>query len=155
MEGSPESFKVSSEAILGVIPVTAQLDIGSERLKLFLTNNRLIVAHLGKRGTAALATASWFGKLSAAIEDLFKGGRESRKTRRIEESSPKEILEADKDNFDIGYQDIVNVELDGSLPVVSITVLSKEARLRFRSAMDFDSIVELFRETLGNKLTIR
>ncbi len=105
----------SSEAVLGKIPVIARLALGAEHLSLSLTSSRIVVAHVGKRGAGAVATISFFGRLSEALEDLFKRGRESVRQRRTEALSPEGILAAGKDNFSIGYDEIRSCPLDMSL----------------------------------------
>lgn len=145
----------SSEAILGQIPVRTQLKLGTERLRLFVTDHRLILAHVGKRGATALATTSLLGRLSGALEDLLKGGQESLKKRKIEASSPQEILDADKDNFYLAYSEIVEVALDELPGAVSIQILAKNDKLQFVTSMNFESVLAILRENFGDRLTIR
>lgn len=150
----PSVSAFSSEAILGQIPVRAQLKLGTERLRLFVTDHRLILAHVGKRGAAALATTSLLGRLSGALEDLLKGGRESLKKRKIEASSPQEILEADKDNFPIGYNDIVRLELHPANDLVRITIFTKEEKLEFVTLTDFEKLLGLFTGVIRGKVSV-
>ncbi len=143
----------AAEAILSEIKVVARLRLGSERLKLFLTTDRIIVAHLGKRGTAALATIGLFGRLSGAIEDLFKSGRESMGKRKLASLTPEEILEQDRDNFAIPYDDIVRVEVDEMLSSTALTILTKSEKLEFFTKLGSDDVARSFRELLGTKLS--
>ena len=59
--GEPDS---SPEIVLGDISATARLDLGSERVRLFATNTRLIVTHIGK-------TFCGDGSLSVSIGQAF------------------------------------------------------------------------------------
>src|SRR5207249_10669253 len=102
-----------SEMVLGEIPVTAKLSVGSERLRLFFTQKRIIPAHIGKRGVGSPALASFFGRLSGSLEDLFKSGKESVAKRGLKGASLDQILALDKDNFSINYDDVVTVEVSG------------------------------------------
>src|SRR2546426_8120926 len=91
------------ERVLGEISAFARLAIGSERLRFFFTNRRIIVAPLGKRG-AGLGF-SFLGKIGSRLEDLFKGGREASTKRRLEPLGPAEILAPTKENCPPGYRD--------------------------------------------------
>ncbi len=141
-----------SEKILGEIPVISRLSLGSERLTLFPTTTRIIVAHVGKRGTGAPAMASFFGRLSGGIEDLFRSGKESLGKRRMESLTPKEILGLDKDNFAIGYEEIVRVEVEETLALASLTILTKDEKYKFSTRAGFERVVGLLEGILGPKL---
>ena len=144
----------SSEAIIGEIPVVTRLAMGSERLRLFLTSGRLILAHVGKRGAGALAMTAFLGKLSGLLEDLFKRSRESLKTRKVDSSSPDRILGFDKDNFYINYSEIISVKLEPLPQGAFIEVLSKNDKLEFWTSMEFEPVTALFRDVLGEKVRI-
>ncbi len=143
----------SSEALLGEIPVFLRLAMGAERLSLFLTSTRIIVAHVGKRGTGAAATASIFGKLGGALEDLLKGGRESVHRRRTAMTSPEAILAADRDNFAIKYEEIVSVDVIQGFRSTGIIMVTRDDKLLFSTGRDFETVVGLFGQNLGSKLT--
>jgi hypothetical protein len=142
-----------SESLLGEIPVFMRLSMGAERLSLFLTSSRILVAHVGKRGTGAAATASIFGKLGGGLEDLFKGGRESVHRRRATLNSPESILAADKDNFSISYEEVVSVDVVEGFRSTGITLVTRDDKLQFSSGRDFDTVVGLLGRNLGPKLT--
>src|SRR2546422_5407376 len=80
------------EFVMGDIQVLAGLKMGSERLRLFFTPTRILVAHIGKRGVGSQAMGSFFGWLSGAIEDIFRSGKESFTKRESKMSTPKDIL---------------------------------------------------------------
>ena len=127
--------------------------MGAERLSLFLTNTRIIVAHVGKRGTGAAATASIFGKLGGAMEDLLKGGRESVHRRRTSMTTPEGILAADKDNFPIQYDEVVSVDVIQGFRSTGITLVTRDDKFLLSTGRDFDTVVGLFSQNLASKLT--
>src|SRR5207237_8507936 len=77
----------SSEHVLGSIQVTANIRAGSEVLKLFFTETRIIVAHVGKRGMGSLPATSIIGKWGAGFEGLLRSPSESRKKRKMEQGA--------------------------------------------------------------------
>lgn len=153
MRSDGPGLSSSKEKIVGEIPVIARLSIGAEQLRIFLTDFRLIVAHIGKRGTATLATTSLLGRLADAFEELFKGGAETFKRRRAGSPIPEGILGADKDNFFIPYDDVVRVELDPSPSRLNIMILTKDEKLSFVTPMAFDSVFGLLRGRLGERVS--
>jgi hypothetical protein len=139
---------------LGEVPVTARLSIGSERLRLFFTETRIIVAHLGKRGVASPALASFFGRLGGAVEDLFKSGRESVSKRGLGRGSPEEILAADRGNFSIDYADVVRADVSLFGPLSSLDLVTKDDKLRFTTRASPAMFLELLRKALGAKVRV-
>jgi hypothetical protein len=97
----------ASEKVLGELYATTKLAHGYERLRVVFTAQRIVIAHLGKRGISAAATTSFFGGAGPGVEDLLLSGRERAKRRS---NSPKEILDMDKDNFGISYDEIVSLD---------------------------------------------
>src|SRR5437867_6458557 len=130
-----------SESITGEIPVVAQLAIGIERLILFVTETRLIVAHVGKRGAGALATSALFGRLGGGFEDVLKSGGESRTKQALEHLTPERILAANKDNFQMRYAEIVNVRAVEMTFTREVTVLTRDEKFDFRTNLTMDSLV--------------
>ncbi len=142
------------EVLLGELPVVTKLSIGSELLKLYVTSTRIIVAHVGKRGVGAMASASIIGGIGAALEDLFKGGKESLSKRHKRGLTPSELLSADKDNFQLSFSDVVRIELDHSLRGTWITVLTKDDKFQFSARMDPETVSGLFRRAVGEKVEV-
>ena len=136
------------------IPVTAPLRMGSERLVLHMTNNGIIVSHLGKRGVAGLAALPLLGKLGMAMEDIVKKKREDSRTRGLR-STPREILTADKENFYIPFSEIVQVELEEFPRAARIQVLTDKDKLEFLTLTSFERLKEQFEGVLGTKVTVR
>lgn len=146
---------MESEKIVGMIPVLTRLAFGSERLNLYVTERRIIIAHIGKRGAGAVAGTTLLGRLSSAFEDLLKTGKESRGKRKLESSHPSDILRADKDNFAISYEDIVQVDVNQDPRLVVITIISKDLKLEFMTRNSFENVVNVLSERLGSKLIAR
>ncbi len=143
---------LTEEEIIGEIPVLARLSIGSEKLRLFATTSRMIVAHVGKRGVGVLATTSFFGRLSGAMEDLFKSGREFKGNKELGNLEPEGILAANKDNFFITYSEVVSVEVAETSGLTRVTVLTREDKFKFSTVWSADKVVRLLRKPLGGKV---
>ena len=143
-----------SEKIHGVIPVITHLQIGIEQLVLFITDNRILVAHLGKRGAGAYASSALFGRLSGGFEDVVKSGIESRAKRELPSLNPQRILSANKDNFHLGYQEIVSVRIVETPFSNEMTMLTVDDKFDFRTNHPIDGIVDLLGAPLGQKLSV-
>lgn len=143
-----------SETLVGEIPVLTHLALGVERLILFVTNSRIIVAHLGKRGAGAYATSALFGRLSGGFEDVVKSGGESWGKRALQKSTPGKILAANKDNFHLRFGEIVSVRVVEAISAREMTVLTRESKFEFQTDYPFDSIVGLLQTPLGSKLIV-
>ncbi len=142
-----------SEEVSGVIPALVKLALGSERLNLYVTNQRIIVAHVGKRGAGAAAASTLLGRLSGAFEDLFKSGKESLGRQKLKRLSPNEILASDKENFAIGYADVVTVQITHIPGLTTMTMLTKDDKFEFYTQFKFDIVVASLVGTLGDKVT--
>jgi hypothetical protein len=143
------------EVVLGEIPVVYRLEMGSERLILFPTNTRIIVARVGKRGAGAMAGAGLLGRLSGALEDLFKGGRESLSKRGLGSLSPEKILVSDRNNFSISYSEVVSVEILRNPFTTSIMLLTHSEKLEFSTRMSVDRVVTILGKNLGSRLAVK
>ncbi len=129
--------------------------LGSERLRLLFTDTRLIVDHAGKRGAGAVAGTSILGRLSGALEDLFRSGGESARRRGIRNMSPGQVLRSHRDNFAIKYSEVVGVTVAQTLTVHGITILTRDDKFEFTTQARFNDVVELFTKTLSEKLSVR
>jgi len=145
----------ASEALMGELPVNTRLMLGSERLRLLFTNTRLGVDHAAKRGAGAVAGTSILGRLSGAIEDLFKSGGESARRRSIRNLSPDQVLRSHRDNFAINYDEVVSVTLAQTLTLHGITILTKDEKFEFSTRARFNDVVELFSKGLNVKMSVR
>jgi hypothetical protein len=147
-------MSVQDEVILGEIPAVARLTVGSERLTLYFTNKRIILAHLSKRGVGAPAMGSFFGWISGAVEDLFRGGKESVSKRSLKVSTPDEIVAADKDNFFIRYEEVINVNVELADPLDGFTILTRNEKLVLTTRARRQVLLDLLRKVLDSKVTI-
>ncbi len=141
--------------LVGELRVNTRLMLGSERLRLLFTDTRLIVDHAGKRGAGAVAGTSILGRLSGALEDLFKSGGESARRRGIRNMSPGQVLRSHRDNFAIKYSEVVGVTVAQTLTVHGITILTRDDKFEFTTQARFNDVVELFTKTLSEKLSVR
>ena len=144
-----------SEELFGELEVSSTLRLGSENLRLLFTNRRLIVDHVGKRGRGAVVGTSILGKISGTFEDLFQSGKESASRRRIERMSPAQVLRARRDNFAIGFDEVVSVLLEQTVERNLIMILTRDDKFEFLTRTRFDAILGLFERTLGAKTTAR
>jgi len=144
----------SPETIMGKIPVSARLTVGSELLTLFFTSNRIIAARVGKRGLGEQAP-SLLGKLAATFEDLFKGGKESVAKRGLKSITPDEILASGKENFAMLYEDVVSVEVEQTFDLTKMIMLTKEDKFEFSTKSEFEKVLGLLERTLSSKLSVR
>ena len=144
----------SAERILGEIAVVTKLALGSERMSLFVTDSRILVAHVGKRGAGAAVSVNLLGRLSGALEDLFKSGKESAGKRRMKSAGVKEILAADKDNFSIKFEEIVNVTLTQGARLTGLTILTQSDKFEFSTPLPIVIVTKMFTPSLGPKLSL-
>lgn len=143
-----------SENVIGHIPVVARLAIGIERLVLFVTEARIIVAHLGKRGAGAYMSSAVFGLMSGGVEDVVKSGKEFRSKRALPNLTPQRILSANKENFQMGYGEIVSLRVVETLYSVEMSLLTRDDKFDFKTSLSVDRIIELLRTPLGSRLSV-
>ena len=143
-----------SENVIGHIPVVARLAIGIERLVLFVTEARIIVAHLGKRGAGAYMSSAVFGLMSGGVEDVVKSGKEFRSKRALPNLTPQRILSTNKDNFTLGYGEIVSLRVVETLYSVEMSLLTRDDKFDFKTSLSVDRIIELLRTPLGSRLSV-
>lgn len=142
------------EDIVGEIPVTMRLSVGSERLSLFLTNSRIIVARVGKRAVGSQASFPLFAVLSAPFESLFKWRRESSKKKAAASLSPEGILAADKENFPIPYDQVVSLEVEKTIYTTKILLLTTQDKMSFTTPLAFEKVIGLLRGRVGDSKLI-
>jgi hypothetical protein len=146
----------SSEIVVGEIPVSMRLNVGSEKLSLVLTESRMIVARVGKRGAGSTASLPLWAVLSGGIEGLFKWRKESAKKKATSSLTPEGILAADKDNFHVPLDHIVSVELTSTeTGRTGIMILTRDDKFTFSTGVSFDKVSGLFRERVGARLLIK
>jgi hypothetical protein len=135
------------ETILNELRATAVLDMGSERLRLFFTPTRIIVAHGGKYGTPTV-TGSFLGGLSGGLESLFRRGGKSPQQGGKRAPSPGEILALDKDNFAISYNEVVAVVVTETLGRTGLKILTKGDKFQFLTGMNWNRLMEMLSGTV-------
>lgn len=147
------------EHVLGSINAQAEITAGVESLKIFFTETRMILAHVGKRGLGSATGVTLLGRLGAGFEGLLRGPSESRRKRKTEMGAqgtdPQEILRIDKNNFGIGYDEIVRVSLERTPYSVEIMVLTRDDKFRFSTREDSAKVLKLFQEPLSTKIEIK
>jgi hypothetical protein len=145
----------SAEVWMGELAVNSGLRMGSERLRLLFTNSRLLVDHIGKRGAGAAAGTNILGQLSSALEDLFKSGRESAARKDVRSLTPDRVLIMHRDNFAVDYKEVVGVTVVQTVTLTRITILTGGDKFEFSSRARFENIVQQFKNTLRDKLTVQ
>ena len=145
----------SPEALSGEFVVFTRLAFGTESLRLLFTDTRIIVDRMGKRGAGGIPGTAILGKLSSALEDIFKSGRESGSKRASRMMSPGQILASHKENFAIDYNEVVSVTVEQTPTLPGIILVTTNQKYVLSSRARFDHIVSLFREKLGDKLIVR
>ncbi len=99
--------------------------------------------------------ATLLGRLSGAFEDLVKSGKESVKRRKSDPVNPIDILAMDKDNFAIGYDEVISVSLDGTGEPVSITLVTRDGKFLLSTTLALEKLVEILGRDLSDRLTVR
>ncbi|HEX4920369.1 MAG TPA: hypothetical protein VFV92_06470 [Candidatus Bathyarchaeia archaeon] len=148
-----------SEHVLGSINVQAEITAGVESLKIFFTETRMILAHVSKRGLGSATGVTLLGRLGSGFEGLLRGPSESRRKKKTERGSqgmdPQEILNIDKNNFEISYDEVVQVLLERTPYSVEIMMLTRDDKFRFSTREDSAKVLKLFQEPLTTKIEIR
>jgi len=147
------------EHVLGSIQVSAEIRAGSETLKIFFTESRLIIAHIGRRGMTDMAGLTLFGKLGARFDGLVRSPKESSRKRKMEEGEaelkPEDILHLHKDNFSVSYTEIVQVNLERTPYSVEIMMLTGDDKYRFSTRENSGKVLQLFRDQLPTRVEVR
>lgn len=144
----------SLEEVIGALPVVANLSMGFERLTLFFTDRRIIVGQGGKTGAASVPTTFMLGSIGTYLGNLFGRGKSVSGKKKSRYQSPKKILSSHKDNFEITFDEIVNVNLTQKPINTGISILSKDDKFDFTSRIRFEQILSLFQNSLGTKLHV-
>ena len=94
------------------------------------------------------------GRLGGVLEDLFKSGRESVARKKLNLDDPQEILDAHKDNFAVGNDEIVRVDLDEDPRIVMITILTKDDKFEFYTQQKIETLEALLEKNFRDKLFV-
>jgi hypothetical protein len=92
------------------------------------------------------------GRYSGSSEDSAKDRSRPEGKGRVEALSPGSVLVARKDNFALGYEELVSVELNQSSEATNMTILTKEEKFQFSTNMDISEVVGLLAPKLGTRL---
>lgn len=145
---------MNSESVVGVIPVNARLGIGFEELLLVVTNQRIIVAHQGKKGRGGLASTMILGGHSGEFVDPDRpkklGGGKG-----FENVDPSKVLSSNKDNFALVYSEIVGVQVEQSRDSTSVTMITGDDKFQFFTRLLPNEISEMLSRSLADRLMIR
>jgi hypothetical protein len=139
------------ESVLGEIPVSVKRGIGFEQLKLYITSKKIIVAHGSKKGRGALALRPLFGRYSGDLEESTEGHGKHVVKKNLGRLSPGMILSSNKDNFALGFEEVIGVELRES-EGVDIIILTGEEKFQFSTRTERQEVVALLAPGLGAKL---
>ncbi len=138
---------------MGVISVSVRMGIGFERLKLYVTSHRVIVAHESRKGRGALAVAPLLGKYGGLDEP--KGRDRPAGKAKFEALSPERILASDRDNFALGYDELVSVELREGSGTTDLVLLTGAEKFQFSTSLGLEEVAGLLAAHLGDRLTTR
>lgn len=156
--GEVGSGSEPSEHIQGSIQVKADIRAGSEYLRIFFSDRRMIMAYIGKRGMGNLSAVTFFGDIGSKLEALFRGPGESRRKKKMQakqhELSPEELLEVDKNNFGVGYDEVVKVTLERTPYSVNITLLTRDEKYQFSTREQSTKVLELFQGPLAGRVLV-
>ena len=144
----------SSEQVVGDLPVVAHLTMGYEKLRLFFTDRRIIVSRRGKVGAGSVPATFILGSFGSFFSGLFSGGTKKSLKEGARYPRPARILESDKDNFSIVFDDVVRADLTRTPSTCSIMILSRDDKFDFTCRSSFDLVRCLFETALGSKLTV-
>jgi len=103
---------------------------------------------MGKRGIAGVATSSFLGRMSTGFEDLVVSGKERSK---MQGTNPQRILESDRENFAIRYEEIVSLSLEKGGRLVMITQKDKFDLISLTTMTPI--LAQKLQEILGSKIT--
>jgi hypothetical protein len=73
--------------------------------------------------------------------------------RRISNLGPREILAANKNNFSVGFDEIIKVTVNQGARLTGLTILTRNDKFEFTTRLGFDKVIELLEKVLGSKLT--
>jgi hypothetical protein len=145
----------ASELVRAVIPANAKLGIGFEHVFLVITDRRIIVAHRGKKGSAGLASILVMGSHSGAFKDPDKPGAELEEKTSLERVNPEKVLASHRDNFDIGYRELISVEVNESRDATTVMLLTGEDKFEFFTGSGPREIAGILVGYLGSRLVVR
>lgn len=148
-------MSADSEAVVGIVPANARLGIGFEELLLVVTNKRVIVAHQGKKGRTGLASTMILGGHSGDFVDPDKPKKLGGGGRGFENVDPAKVLASNKDNFALGFSEIVSVTVDQGRDSTSVAVITGDDKFQFYARLWPSEVSETLMQALGDRLVTR
>jgi Flp pilus assembly secretin CpaC len=145
----------NSELVRGVIPANARLGMGFEQLQLVITDRRIIVAHKAKKGAGGLASMLILGSHSGVFIDPDKPKGSVGESGKFGAVNLQKILASNRDNFEVGYEDVVTVEIDETRESTIITLVTSGDKFQFFTALSVREVSRLLASHLGLKLLTR
>ncbi|HZY48087.1 MAG TPA: hypothetical protein VFE96_09850 [Candidatus Bathyarchaeia archaeon] len=144
-----------AEPVIGVIPVNARLEIGFEQLQLIVTSQRIIVVHKAKRGRGGLASIMVLGRHSGDFVDPDKPKSPLGTWIGNERVNVRRTLASNKDNFAVGFSEIVSVRVDEGRDSTTIEMVTGNDKFQFFTKLGPEEVSEMFSQHLGPKLVTR
>ncbi len=144
---------MSNESIVGGFEVEARIGMGAEHLILLFTQSRLILAHVGKVGRAGMVLSNILGRMSQGL------GMAPNKRKLMEKLSalpPKSVLEMDRDNFAVGYDQVVSltVEREG-FDRARLVLLSVDMKIELSASLTaVEGLAGTMRSLLPGKISL-
>ncbi len=145
---------MSAERVLGGVEVETRLQLGKEHLFLLFTQKRLILAYKAKIGRGSTAL---FGLLGGLAGILGKARGKGSLLGRLAGLPPESILALHKDNFGVGYDQVVSLAVEpGGYDRVEIILVTSDMKVEMsasRSAVQ--RLREILELELGGKVSFR
>lgn len=139
---------MEEETTQGGLEVQAPLRIGSERLLLLFTRQRLILAHVAKIGRVSMVFSSLLGRFSSGLS-----GPPSKRgaLQRMAGMKPNEILSQDPDSFAVHYDQLVSLTVEpAEWNIVKLTLVTTDRKIELKASR---VALEGLRETISSLLT--
>ncbi len=145
---------MSAEKVLGGFEVETRLSLGSEHLFLLLTQTRLIMAHFVKVGKRSMSLSNLLGGMARGV------GRAPKKPEALEKMAalaPESILALDKDNFAVGYDQVVTMTVEpGEFDRADITLVTSNMKVVMSASLTaVNGVREMMESCLNGKVTFR
>lgn len=143
-----------SESVTGVIPVNARLGMGFEELQLVVTSRRIVVVHKAKKGAGGLMSTLILGGHTKAFDDPDRPKTDVG-DKRFEHVDVEKVLASNKNNFDLGYSEIITVEIDEGPNSTSIMIVTGEDKFQFYSSLEVKEVNNLLTGGLESKIVTK
>jgi len=140
--------------VVGVIPVNARLGMGFEELQLVVTDRRIIIVHKAKKGAGGLVSTLILGGHTSSFDDPDKPKTDVG-DKRFQHVDVEKVLASNKNNFGLGYSEIITVEIEEGPNSTSIMMVTGEEKFQFYSSLEAKEISHLLTERLGLKIVMK